>query len=65
MNPLNREKKVPCWICKGQGITEKGEDVCGDGWKTPDIECGFCKGEGMITIGSEKHKEYQKLIKPL
>ena len=58
-----QKKKVPCWICKGSGLFEEGEDVCGDGWRTPDIECDFCNGTGMIVIGSKEHKKYQKLVR--
>jgi ribosomal protein S27AE len=57
------ERKVPCWLCKGSGIGEKGEDITGDGWMTPDTDCGFCKGTGMIVVGSKEHKDYQKYMK--
>ena len=56
--------KVPCWICKGQGITERGEFVdvgVGDGVQvSADLECGLCNGECLIEIGSKQHKYYRK-----
>jgi len=57
-------KQVPCWICKGNGIAEKGEWIdVGEGYYqqvSPDIECGLCDGNGMIQIGSKEHLEYKK-----
>lgn len=66
---LQREKKlrVPCWLCKGSGITEEGERVdVGLGLAmvqvSADIECGLCDGEGLIVLGSKIHNEWRKNV---
>ena len=55
--------KVPCWVCKGSGELES-EEYIDFGVVVPPIYCDWCD-DGMIEIGSQKHKDYQKLSRAI
>ena len=57
---MKKQQKVPCWVCKGSGVSDPEEFIGADIVK-PEIECEWCD-YGMIEIGSKKHKEYREFI---